>query len=1111
MTTRPAVTTRAEGDDAPEARRGAVLTGRRCSVALFLAVVALLGFAPATVLAAHLAPLAPAYRRAELTPAERGAPRAVVRELPVGLPAGSHPRTPADLDAVARLALGPGGAEHLRLLLGGDRNLPSEDGTRLGEPAYPNHYPEVDRLLDAAPEHARTKAAGGLGADLVVLASQVSSGKNGGAAHPSAAAVAYALLLRSRQVVGCDAEVDLLLLLAADNQPHDDVVRAQGRTADAACPDDPTPGWVLAQYLAQRARLATLPDLREAEKAIAPDAFARAREAATELRSRFPGSPDVRTAVGDVHLRAGQELGPSQPFTGRAELREALAAYEDAYTLGGGRAALVGQARALLGLDRAIDAVSVVRRVIDTPGSTFDGPGLEVLLQAEESAHDFSAAAGTARTLAHSAQAGFPASGPLVPREDALSLRFDTSVALDVVLAPCCGGAGGGDVEDVSFLPRYRATPGLIAHVPTTCAAFVERRDQLLAGQSEQAEHDFPEDFPSVRPDRAYACDLLDPSLLRAVVGADADADGSALPIDPGDRDQVLDARQNLFRWAGDLERAATATIGWDQLTGSGRYLPVERLGEIRYLQGRYDDAAALFDEALRRAQNGFQIDLDQARTRLARGTALLAAGRHDEGTAELRTLVADVDWVEARFRLGTGTAADADVAHDYAVVSYYARVQLGDAERRTGQPAAAVEDYDAARARLPLTDPHDATVHQVFPAVLLNAEALALMDVGRPQEALTDALSAVAEDPRNPVFELTAGSAAQQDGDVAAADRHDTAALELDPATFPAANNLGVALVAEGRGNDAATAFRRAVGARADYATGWFNLGVLDSRGGPQHLLQAQGALARAYALDPTLRDHPRSLVVDQHVYRTGVDASKPLPAGWSFTAGDRRQPAAALGLLAALGLVVASSSAAGADTGLLRRWIETTAATLARLTLLRHRRHLAWAATATVVTFGLAALWSGSDGAAAIVAYLLGVCLLTAVIVLARQRVGEHLRVRLVHRTWPPALLAGLATGAVGLPWAPLPYVRAPFKAGRIHLVAPIGLAVVTVVLLLEWVLWSTPLTHRLAITAATMTASLLLPVGPLDGSAIARRGQLVVGLGAAAALLLLLLGLD
>ena len=60
----------------------------------------------------------------------------------------------------------------------------------------------------------------------------------------------------------------------------------------------------------------------------------------------------------------------------------------------------------------------------------------------------------------------------------------------------------------------------------------------------------------------------------------------------------------------------------------------------------------------------------------------------------------------------------------------------------------------------------------------------------------------------------------------------------------------LGVELTREHQDGAAMTALRQAAGASPDYALGWFNLGVLESRLGPSHLLASQGAFAAAYSL---------------------------------------------------------------------------------------------------------------------------------------------------------------------------------------------------------------------------------------------------------------------
>ena len=63
----------------------------------------------------------------------------------------------------------------------------------------------------------------------------------------------------------------------------------------------------------------------------------------------------------------------------------------------------------------------------------------------------------------------------------------------------------------------------------------------------------------------------------------------------------------------------------------------------------------------------------------------------------------------------------------------------------------------------------------------------------------------------------------------------------------------------------------------------GWFNLGVIYARTGPMDAALSQGAFARAFQLDPALRDRTRELTIDASTYRTGLDLSRPLPARWS------------------------------------------------------------------------------------------------------------------------------------------------------------------------------------------------------------------------------------
>ena len=76
------------------------------------------------------------------------------------------------------------------------------------------------------------------------------------------------------------------------------------------------------------------------------------------------------------------------------------------------------------------------------------------------------------------------------------------------------------------------------------------------------------------------------------------------------------------------------------------------------------------------------------------------------------------------------------------------------------------------------------------------------------------------------------------------------------------------------------------------------------------------------------------------------------------------------------------------------------------------------------------------------------------------------------------------------------------------KVHLAAPLSLAALSALLFVESAWLHTPLTESWAVAALIMSASTLLPVGPLDGAQLGKAGilaatgvlggALVVGLG-------------
>jgi hypothetical protein len=1075
-------------------------TARRLPVLVTLAlVVVVLGLGPVTTLAAALAPVAPvAVTRPPGVPhlptPGPTTPGASVRELPAGLTIGEREHPATGLADLTRAAVGAPASKDLLARLRRGSEAPY-DATRGDRDPYPSRLPWVERLLDQAPGRARTAAASRLAAQLIALSAARSADDASVSRHPDAAPLAYALLVRSRAAGGCDAETNLLLLLAADDKPHDDLVTAQARAADRACPGDPTPLWLLGQFQSQRAVLAGLHGLSDAESQLLPDdRFARAARTAELLVARFPGSPDAWLGYGDAQLRAATELGPTQPFTSRADDTRALAAYEDAGRLGAASAARLGQAGALLGLGRPAPALALVPGGEDAERP---GPALDLRLRAQEAAHDFAGAFETADHLVQLGTAAFPQAGAAYPRQQPLTSGAGRWVPLTVRLkaGPTSGSGGGADAVDQGFLPVFRNVDQVTGDL-SACPRLARARAAILEGDPAQARDAGP---AAAEGPTGRWCDAAD---LRGIAAVEL---GTSVSPDGPSSDRAQDERQDLWRWAGQLDHAAAAATAWDEATGRSQLVPALRVAEVRSLQGGCTDAAALFGVADRRGESGYAITPAQGRTRLDRAAALLACGRADEGTRLLREVDRDATAAELDYRTGVFHTPDEGVAHSYDLLSYYARLQLADAERVSGAADAAAEDYAAAAERLPRILGHQANgvfVEDdvlVVPGVADNGWALAELARNRPAAAEEHARAAVAADPESSVFLLTLEVAQRQAGHAGPADDTATRLVGLDPTAYPGWNDHAVALAATHHDREAVAALRRAVGARPDYALGWFNLGVLESRRGPVSALLSQGAFGRAFAVDPALEQAPRTLTADDHTYATGLDLSRPLPSAWSWVAVEQRRPTAGLGVLGLVVAVLAAMRGVGGPAGSLVNQAGPLADRLIqRVGVLRGRRHVGWAVGATLVAFALTALRGPYDGIFSLFLFLGGVaCLVGSVLAGRLVFAGRH-GARIVQRSWVPGLLIGVVSGAFGAPWAPLPYVRGPARAAAIHLVAPLLMVVVGAGLLVESHVTPAPVVRALAIAALTMAVSLLVPVRPLDGARL-QGGAAAVGVAA------------
>ena len=1106
-----------------------------------------LGLAPLGSLVGHR-PDRPAGLSVEVSTGA-GVPtgRSSRQDVPLGLPPGAEVRTVEDVRPYAVQALGPARADALIAVLGSEEMLANQLAVGSeGSPEYPYRYPAVESLLGGPPDPGSAAAWTALGAALTVLAAQapLEYGSGQVSAEDNAGPAAFAVLHRARAHGGCAAQLDLLLLLTGETtiianeaSGPSSVLATEQRRAEEACPGDVTPGWLVGQ-----AHLRLFAEGPYPEDPEMPTA-----EAVAAMQLLVEGHPtDVAalTGLGDAYLSAAMSLDGNPPFTARRYFRQAVAAYNRAVDHGGRLDAAAGLGRALIGLGEPARAIELLTPLAESDATP--GPVLEVLIAAQEGARRFGDAERTARRLATLGPTAYPRGPALIPVPQrswdntlqdvspALSLGIDRLQPLRSQLWPA--GGAGGDVQDLSFIPQYRDVPGLTG-TRAACASWAWRRNAVLAGHAAAALADWSTSNTSARPDDS-GCDEfdVDPTRLRAVaelLTAGEEALGDA------DRDDAADDWQNLLRWAGDLPAARQFVGRWEETRGDDSDLPVLRLGEIDFLRHRYDDAVLEFAVAARRARLlRYEDDLAVARAELDRAAALIAGGRPSEAEAALRRLSSSgvAGYAYQASPEGAGGT------EGFALLSYHASAQLADEERRTGRLSAAVEDYGTALWWLE----QSGSVSVPAPEVLHNNAALAhlgLDDTARATELVEQALR---EDPQSPVTLMTAGFIADRRGDVPEAARLNRQALENDPGLYPAANDLGVQLARLGRPTEARNAFQQAVGARPDYALGWFNLGVLEASSGPTRLLAAQHALGTAHRLDPDLRDRQLELTIDAQVYRTALDLSKPLPPAWTFADLQRPAPAAAVGLLAlaGLGLGLARTANRGAAESA-DQWLEPVTRRLEALPVVGRARAPAWGIAATLLTFLLADLHHGT-AATATVLYPAGLLVLVTAAMGARLLVGLRTGRVPRQRSWGPGIVVGVAAGAVGYPWAPLPVVdvergdgdpseRGPASAVsggaegaaagravdtssgadtgtrdvRLHLAAPLTLAGVALVLFVESAWSRTPLTLAWAVAALIMCASLLLPVGPLDGTHLGKAG-VAVSAGVIGAALLFALGL-
>ena len=568
--------------------------------------------------------------------------------------------------------------------------------------------------------------------------------------------------------------------------------------------------------------------------------------------------------------------------------------------------------------------------------------------------------------------------------------------------------------------------------------------------------------------------------------------------IPNGPSEEVLEAWVTAYRYLGLFDQAQARAERWVELfpsSGAAR----DALAETRYLRGDFSGAVKDFERAavLLRGfhavvdfDSGARQDLGEGWSTLRKAQALERQGSPDAAGTELHKIL--------QMPLVTADAQDpTDV-----LLSIYAHDALGVLSLKGQNYDQAIAEFTESLASKenPTLKGEGIDFAIVYHGSQENNLALALAKAGRNEEATKYARLAVAYDPANPVFlETLAFSLGSSDPEEAIA-RYRTA-LEEDPTLYSSWNNLGVLLVRSGRADLGEEAFRRAVGANDRYAIGWFNLGtVLRDSWSPVDMFRGHGALARAAVLDSGFRGEAPSLRVDDEVYSTGLDLSKPVSPTWQFARGAHldARPFAVIAFISGLlrlvwALLYDEVGGRVAEWLVRRREHESPLAALTRL-----RLPPVFAAAATLVIMLMPAVKELDPSPMEVIALSGVIAALIGTLLVPRWLLAPQVG-SISHFASLPAIAAGVVGAGIGVGFAPVPCLNATDREvpRRVRWSGPICLAGLMVLLFIET--WTTelPLVRVATLSAVTLLSSALIPVPPMDGGYLHHRSrELAIG---------------
>jgi tetratricopeptide (TPR) repeat protein len=986
--------------------------------------------------------------------------------VPVGAQGGELKENAKVLGMVRQIALNAGVGDRIEEL------LTTADYTYRftnAEPSYPYIYPRLDALTesitaDAVREH---------GSQLVELSSALLF-----AERPPAA---YSLLRRMASVENsCPVQLNLAAAVALGFRPRVEHVEEEFRKAKELCTDLP-----LAFAAYAKVRLAY--DTRQWGFGDSAGYHighvgeeAAALQAAHETERRFPTHPlgyvteaTILLEVADKYHRVGHH-----PFSVRAMYERSLALLDAvALVQRDDPSVSFGRARALAGLGRNEEASAItavlISRFHDTREIRYGRDSLRSMYldqgRVSEAVDTMVSPSGSTDPFSYDAGPfGYMGDGTCYSLFPFGDNSFRGTVGdpepgwqgnCYVAFLDATGGwyPGGADTLDyIDYIPRYRVE----SVARDFLLVIANRASELPAGLGWGRDLSLMEQgrWSEVRPSR----------LTRSV-----------------------EAAQDALRRCGQLDRAEQLLRSALDAGVGDRVHLMDRLGEVLFLKGQYDQARESFAVAaagpgldMRHAGEGipwgaFAVDaIGPAWSTIKLATASYRMGSADAAMVQLRdldTAAAEVGPLESKW----GHAA-LEVARDSL---------MGTILLKSGRYSEAVEPLHSA---VSACDPwRGKDTDLCSSGVQFNNLAVALLRSGRPGEAVPLAKEAIARDPNSAMFVEALANSFEEAGEIGSAIDVYRDAIEIDQAQVTAHNNLGVLLAQGGKLEEAQQHFLAAVAARPDYAGAWFNQGLaFQSSVTFWDFQRSQGALARAAQLSPAFRGVDLEWYSDRQVYNPDLDLSKPLPKDWS--AGTKRQaiPLGLPALVLAVGTLIARQLVEDRLQGNL------VEAGLERLTgrfILLKRifgSHFAGIVLAGVIAYSYATSLGGAGwhvGTGVLIGLLIALWFMSS-----RRSIDCNAR----HRVSLPGVVVGLLGCVANVPFVPVPVLAGNARFGT-RWIPYLGLAGAACIAgALAW--WSEVPLVRIGFEMLVLTvASGLVSIAPLDGAFLGRRASRVAAI--------------